>query len=191
MQGTNAGVKVKVFGVMFGKFFGTVFVIGCLGAVCFAAWVFYMPNINAETRVGVKIPTGSTYNDVMRLLKEKNVLLNDFTFSIVSNLKHYDHQVKPGYYVFNRSMNNRQIVNILRLGIQTPVTLVIYNIRTKDEFAGLVGRTLEIDSNAFLSKLDNPAFCKKFRLDTNNILSLFIVDNYQLYLEYFYPQIYG
>ncbi len=166
---------------MFGKIITVFFAFTFLCAVCFAIWVFYFPNINAENRVGVKIPTGSHYEDVLRILKEKNVLVSDFTFSIVSNLKNYNRQVKPGYYVFNRNMNNRQIVNILRQGLQTPVTLVIYNIRTKDEFAGLVGRTLEIDSNVFLSKLNDPVFCQKFGLDTNNILSLFTLDNYQLY----------
>lgn len=164
-----------------GKFITAVFIIGFIAVAGFAAWVFYLPNINSDTRVGVKIPTGSTYQDVLNILHDKNVLINDYTFSVVSHLKHYDRAVKPGYYVFNRNMNNRQIVNMLRLGLQTPVTLVIYNIRTKEEFAGLVGRTLEIDSNALLARLNDPTFCAKFGLDTNNILSCFVVDNYQLY----------
>lgn len=70
---------------------------------------------------------------------------------------------------------------MLRLGLQTPVTLVIYNIRTKQEFAGLVGRTLEIDSNLLLAKLDDPAFCKTYGLDTNSILTHIILDNYECY----------
>src|SRR4051812_42688240 len=93
-------------------------------------WIFVAPNVK-EKRVGIKIPTGSGYEDVLKILKENDVLKSEFAFSLVSNMKHYPEQVKPGYYVFTRSMNNRQIVNILRLGQQTPVTLVIYNIRTK------------------------------------------------------------
>lgn len=139
-----------------------------------------MPNI-ASHKVSVKIPTGSTYSDVLRILKQNDVLRDEYTFDVVSKMKHYPEEVKSGYYIFNHNMNNRQIVNILRLGLQTPVTLVIYNIRTKDEFAGLVGRTLEIDSNALLKKLDDPAFCKAYGSDTNKILSRFIVDNYEFY----------
>jgi UPF0755 protein len=166
---------------MFGKILTVLFAFAFLCGLSFVIWVFYFPNINAENHIGVKIPTRSNYEDVLRILNEKNVLVSDFTFQVVSQIKHYDRQVKPGYYVFNRSMNNRQIVNILKQGLQTPVTLVIYNIRTKEEFAGLVGRTLEIDSTAFLFKLNDPVFCGRLGLDTNNILAHFILDNYQFY----------
>ncbi len=138
-------------------------------------------NINAEKRVAIKIPTGSSYKDVERILKENNVLRSEFGFSIVSMLKHYPDQVKSGYYIFNSGMNNRQIVNMLRAGLQTPVTLVVYNIRTKDEFAGLVGRTLEMDSDKLLAKLNDVKFCKEMHSDTAKILSRFIVDNYEFY----------
>ena len=139
------------------------------------------PNINTEKRVSVKIPTGSVYADVEKILKQNNVLKSEFTFSLVSLMKHYPDNVKPGYYIFTNGMNNRQIVNMLRAGLQTPVTLVIYNIRTKEEFAGLVGRTLELDSNRLLTKLNDDAFCKTLGADTATILSRLIVDNYECY----------
>ena len=146
------------------------------------AWyIFMVPNIEGAKKVSIKIPTGANFDDVLRILRENEVLHNQNTFEIVSKLKNYPAQIKAGYYVFGRTMNNRQIVNLLKSGLQTPVTLVIYNIRTKEEFAGLVGRTLEIDSNALLAKLNDPAFCKTLGVDTNKILSRFIVDNYEFY----------
>jgi UPF0755 protein len=153
-------------------------IIGLAGVVWYA---FNVPNINGVKRAWVKIPTGSTFDDVVKLLHDNEVLKNEATFEILSRFKNYPAQIKAGYYVFNRNMDNRQIVNLLKSGKQTPVTLVIYNIRTKEEFAGLIGRTLEIDSNALLKDLDDPDFCKQFGLDTNNILSRFIVDNYEFY----------
>lgn len=145
-------------------------------------WIFVAPNINSSKNVFVKIPAGSTYNDVLRLLQDKRVLKSEYSFKLVSRLKKYDTHVNGGYYVFNKGMNNRQIVNMLRAGLQTPVTLVIYNIRTKDEFAGLVGRTLEIDSNQILAMLNDEKFCKGMMdADTGTILSRFIVDNYEFY----------
>ena len=152
-----------------------------LGGGAVAFYVFVMPNVNGSKKVSIKIPTGSSYDDVIQLLHDNQVLLNENTFEIVSRLKHYPGQVKPGYYVFAHNMNNRQIVNMLKSGLQTPVTLIIYNIRTKEEFAGLVGRTLEIDSNRFLAKLNDPDFCSQLGVDTNKILSRFIVDNYEFY----------
>jgi UPF0755 protein len=146
------------------------------------AWYALMaPNISDAKKVSVKIPTGATYDEVLTLLHQNQVLKNENTFAIVSMFKNYPGQVKAGYYVFNRNMNNRQIVNLLKSGLQTPVTLVIYNIRTKEDFAGLVGRTLEIDSNALLAKLYDRNFCLHYKLDTGQILTRFITDNYEFY----------
>jgi UPF0755 protein len=142
--------------------------------------LFLAPNVNGK-RVAVKIPTGSSYDDVLNILEKNEVLKSKLTFKLVSQIKHYPEHVKSGYYVFNGGMNNRQLVNILALGLQTPVTMVIYNIRTREEFAGLVGRTLEMDSLAAWNKLNDPFFCAQYKLDTNNILSRFIVDNYEFY----------
>lgn len=141
----------------------------------------YVPNINAERKATVKIPTGAGFDDVMTLLHEKKVLKTEWSFRLVSYLKNYPANIHGGYYEFNAKMNNRQIVNILRYGMQTPVTLVVYNIRTKSDFSGLIGRTLELDSNAILAQLDNSDFCRSLNTDTANILSSFIVDNYELY----------
>jgi UPF0755 protein len=157
-----------------------IFIFLLLAGIAFAYWVFAAANID-EKKIGVKIPGGADYEQVLHILHENNVLKSEFTFNIVSNMKRYPGSVKSGYYVFNHNMNNRQIVNILQLGLQTPVTLVIYNIRTKEEFAGLIGRTLEIDSAFFLSRLNDENFCHGYKLDTANILTHFMVDNYELY----------
>ena len=163
------------------KVFLSLLFLLCLIVGAFAYYLFAMPNINGSKRVYIKIATGSTYPEVLQLLKDKKILKSEYGFDIVSKLKKYPFKVKSGYYGFDANMNNRQLVNLLRAGLQTPVKLVIYNIRTKKEFAGLVGRTLEIDSNALLSKLSDVEFCKTLGVDTNKILSLFIVDNYDFY----------
>lgn len=158
-------------------------IVFLLGVVIggYLGWRLLMaPNIT-DKRVSVKIPTGSNYEDVLRILYDNNIIKDHWGFETVAKLKDYGSKVNSGYYVFNQNMNNRQIVNILKYGWQTPVKLVIYNIRTREDFAGLVGRTLEIDSVQMLEKLNNPAFSKEFYLDTNKILSLFIVDNYEFY----------
>ena len=155
-----------------------LFIIIVAGAA--AWWVLFQNNIApSDTRPFVNIPTGSTMPDLLKLMSDKGVLQSVQTFEIASQIKRFN-TVKPGHYVFNRSMSNREIINMLQSGRQVPVKLVIYNIRTKEEFAGLVGRTLEIDSVGFLAKLNDPDFCNGYNLDTNNILNLFITDNYEL-----------
>ncbi|MBS1684576.1 MAG: endolytic transglycosylase MltG [Bacteroidetes bacterium] len=142
-------------------------------------WLFLKNNITpSESQPFVNIPTGSKVSDVLALLRDKQILQSIPSFEYAARIKGYQ-TVKPGHYVFTRHMNNREILNMLQSGRQTPVKLVIYNIRTKEEFAGLVGRTLEIDSVAFLAKLNDPEFCKGYGLDTNTILTHFLTDNYE------------
>lgn len=157
-----------------------IVVLVAIAGVATGYWLFVTPNVNGK-QVTVKIPTGSTYADVLSLLKENRVLKSEASFKLVAQLKKLEGNIHGGNYVFRAGMNNRQLVNMLKFGLQVPVKLVVYNIRTKEEFAGLVGRTLEIDSNQFLKKLNDPAFCKAYGVDTNQILSRFIVDNYEFY----------
>lgn len=165
---------------MLKKFF--VFLLLVLVATIIGSYhVFVEPNVNSTKNISIKIPTGSSYEEVLQILNEYDVLKSEFSFGLVSRLKDYPENVKGGYYVFTANMNNRQIVNMLRLGWQTPVTLVIYNIRTKEEFASLVGRTLELDSTQIISKLNDTSFCNPFHLDTATILTRFVVDNYECY----------
>lgn len=145
-----------------------------------AYWILLKNNIaSSDSRPYINIPTGAQMADVKKILTERGILESMQTFELASQIKGFK-TVKPGHYVFNRSMSNREMINMLQSGRQTPVKLVIYNIRTKEEFAGLVGRTLEIDSVAYLSRLNDPEFCSGYGLDTNTILALFITDNYEM-----------
>jgi UPF0755 protein len=166
----------KVIGILF----VLVVILGIAGAGL-GYMLFISPNINSTKPIIIKIPTGSTYNDVLQILRDKKALKNEWTFDLVANYKNYLANIKPGNYILTRKMDNRQLINVLRAGLQSPVTLVIYNIQTKEQFTGLVGRTLEIDSNQLLAIINSDTFVKKYNLDTNNIISRFIMDNYEFY----------
>jgi UPF0755 protein len=54
-------------------------------------------------------------------------------------------------------------------------------LRTKKDFAQLVGRRLETDEERFLEFINNNDSVKQFDLDTNTIMSLVIPDTYSYY----------
>jgi len=165
--------------------------IGCfvllvlLSAVAIAGltgyYVFAKPNVQGSKRIHIYIPTDSTYSNLLVQLQDKNAIQDIRSFEVVAQMKDLPYKIKSGHYVLSPGMNNRQIVNLFRAGLQEPVKLVIYNIRTKEEFAGLVGKTLELDSVFLLLQLNNDSFCKTLGLDTTTILTHFIVDNYELW----------
>jgi UPF0755 protein len=162
------------------KIFLRIIILFAVMAAGAAYWIFLYNNIAvSEARPFINIPTGADVSTVISLLAEKHIIRSEQAFQLAAQIKGYK-TAKPGHYVFNRAMSNREILNMLQSGRQTPVKLVIYNIRTKDELAGLVGRTLEIDSVAFLARLDDPDFCHIYHLDTNNIQDLFIADSYEM-----------
>ena len=161
------------------KLFYLLLVLALVGGGA-AYWVLLMNNVNpANAHPYINIPTGAQMSDVTRILEERGILKSMQTFQLTAQLKGYK-TVKPGHYVFTKTMSNREIVNMLESGHQVPVKLVIYNIRTKEELAGLIGRTLEIDSVAYLAKLNDPDFCAGYHLDTNQIIALFIADSYSM-----------
>ncbi|HRN93391.1 MAG: endolytic transglycosylase MltG [Chitinophagales bacterium] len=143
--------------------------------------IFSKPNVAVEKRTHIYIPTDSTYTFLLNQLQEKQVLKEVWSFEIVAQLKELPYKIKSGHYVIAPGMNNRQVVNMFRAGLQEPVKLVIYNIRTKEEFSSLIGRTIEADSASAIEVLNSDTFCKQFKLDTANILAHFIVDNYELW----------
>ncbi len=144
-------------------------------------YVFVKPNVQGGKRIHIYIPTDSTYSNLLVQLQSKNAIQDIRSFEVVAQMKDLPYKIKSGHYVLSPGMNNRQIVNLFRAGLQEPVKLVIYNIRTKEEFAGLVGRTLELDSVLLLQKFNSDSFCKSLGLDTTTILTHFIVDNYELW----------
>ena len=149
----------------------------------FYNWI-YGSNVflNGKKSVVIFIKTGSTYDDVLEVLKEQNILKDERSFDWVAKEKKYKENVKPGRYRITASMSNAELVNMLRVGNQEPVTLTFTNIRTKAQLAGRVGRTLEADSVEFLKMLNDGEFLSsKYGMNSDNILSLFIPNTYEFY----------
>lgn len=144
--------------------------------------MFAKNNRTADDKIEyINIPTGASYSDVVALLNEKKIIADFSTFDFVAKLKKYPAHIKAGHYVFTKKMTNRQMVNMLRAGLQKPVKFVIYNIRTNEELAGLASRTLEIDSVGFLRTITSEKLLKEWNTDAENVKGKFIVANYEMY----------
>jgi UPF0755 protein len=69
----------------------------------------------------------------------------------------------------------------LRAGKQDPVKLVFNNIRTKQELAGNISAQIEADSVSILTKLDDNNYLKQFGFTSQNVMSMFIPNTYEVY----------
>jgi UPF0755 protein len=61
------------------------------------------------------------------------------------------HRVKPGRYALTAGMSNRQLIDMLRSGRQSPTSLRIDDVSTLEELAGKLGKNLRSDSLSFIT----------------------------------------
>ena len=144
--------------------------------------MIYFPNITLGEKKSeiVLIPTGSKFEDVLRILSNANILKNQESFTRLSKLKKYNDKIKPGRYRILANTNNNELINLLRSGLQEPVTVTFTNIRTKDQLISRVCKKLEADSTELLAILSNDPYLKdNFGLKSETILTMFIPNTYE------------
>lgn len=157
-------------------------VIASVTALCFY-WIWQKPNIRVtgEGPASLYIPTHATFNDVKSLLYEQDLIQNHWTFEWLAKQKNYTELVKPGRYLCLDRMNNNELINILRSGLQTPVQVIINNIRLPKDLAGKVSKQLEADSLSILSILSDTVVLVSFGFRPVNVLAMIIPNTYEFY----------
>ena len=102
------------------------------GSVAYITYrAIYLPNVTTGDKKSeiILIPTGSNFEDVIRILSDAAVLKNKESFIRLAKLKKYKENIRPGRYRILANINNNELVNLLRAGIQEPVPVTFNNIR--------------------------------------------------------------
>jgi UPF0755 protein len=142
----------------------------------------FAPNVAVRTGpMYIYIPTNSTFADVVDILKKQDFLKNEKSFEWTAMEMKYVNNVKPGKYELKPGMSNKSLVRLLKSGRQTPVRLVFNNIRTKDELASRISEQIEATSMTILNLLNDDDYVKKLGFSSDNVLSMFIPNTYELY----------
>ncbi len=154
-----------------------------LGAIAYYYYhKIFSPNIKvASGTTYILIPTASDFNKVATQLDSSGFLQSKSSFMWVAEKMNYVGNVKPGKYKIEDGMSNRSLVQILRSGKQTPVKLTFNNIRTKQDLALRIAEQLEVDSTELYAMLTDSVSITKLGFNTDNILSMFIPNTYEVY----------
>ncbi len=158
--------------------FSVVFVV-FMGVGLWAYSKIFASNVRTQTEFF--IPTGSSYDEVLKILEKDSVLQNFDSFLFTAKLKGYKSRVYPGRYIAKKGMSNNDLINMLRGGRQTPVKLTFNNVRTLNDFAGKISSQIEADSTEIIKYLQNPDTLQKYGFNHKNIMALFIPDTYEFY----------
>lgn len=93
-------------------------------------------------------------------------------------------KVIPGRYRFKDGISMYKLVKVLRSGDQPDVKIIINKERTKELFAGKLGRgkkfDLKCDSLQMISFLNNNDSLKKYGVDSNTVMSVIMPYTYNV-----------
>lgn len=159
----------------------TVAAIGIGGALAYKYYrAFFAPNVTPETEY-LFIYSHWDFEDIMTSIAALHAVEDTATFRWAADKMDYPHRVKPGKYKLEPGMNNRTLINKLGGGFQDPVKLRFENVRLKENLAAALAKQLEPDSIAFINLLNNDSLAAQYGFNTENFLSMFIPNTYELY----------
>lgn len=165
-----------------GKFsmviFALAFVIAGFRAYEIFGYVF-KPNVNNNAIV--YIPTGATFETVEKILMDKNHITDVKALRWIAKKKKYKQNVKPGRYEIKKDWNTNQLVNLLRIGQQSPVMVTFNNVRFFEDLAGKVSSYFEADSATFIKTFKDKNLQKKYNFNEETFASMFIPNSYQMF----------
>ena len=143
---------------------GVFFCIAVVGAVL----IFVDPSsIKSENKlkpsqvedsaksVYIKISEGMTTGEIADKLKEKNVISSSLKFRLISRLRGYDGQLKPGTYTFEEEMDDEEIFVKLLNGEKHLVRFTIPEGFGVKEIAERLSSLEIADKENFLKAADN------------------------------------
>lgn len=130
----------------------------------------------------VKIPTNSTFEEVVALLKNQDFIQDEQVFRVLADRMAYERNpMRAGRFELQPGWNHIELIRHLRNGPQAPVDVVLHNERLIEEVAGKVSGFLEPDSLAFLSLMQNEVYLDSIGYSPETLMSLFIPNTYEFY----------
>lgn len=144
--------------------------------------IFY-PNVPSTPgeQLTLYIKSGSNFEDVVKTLTDQKLIIDQKSFRFTAEQMQYPGKVKPGRYVLKPGMTNKELISLLRSGRQTPVRLVIHNVRLPKELAEKVAGQLELSSSALLNLMEDEDYTRTLGFSTEEILALFLPNTYEFY----------
>ncbi len=172
-----------------GKYLLSFFIAGTIIVLLGGYFIYnlhskiFAPNTKIENKESASfyVPTGSTYEEVVGLLKISGHIENLENFEWLAKIKKYPENIKPGHYLLREGMNNNELVNMLRGGMQTPIKLTFSNVRTKNELAGIVSRQIEADSTALLTALNDSSLLAEYDFTPVTVYAMIIPNTYEIW----------
>lgn len=136
-------------------------------------------NINQPTYI--YIHSNQSFDRLIYNLDKGHILKNIESFERVAKLLKLDDSVKSGRYKISNGMSNLALVRLLKSGRQEPVNLVLKYARRTENLALAISRQIEPDSTELMGIFKDSSIFNKIGFDSNNVISMFIPNTYNVY----------
>jgi UPF0755 protein len=130
----------------------------------------------------VCIPTGASFEDVVRILKKGGFIRDEVNFRWLAEQMNYKKdKMRSGRFQVKAGWTNRQLIQHLRTGEQAPVKVILNNERLPEEVAGKISKFIEADSATLLRYFKDKNFLQQYNLTDETLLTAFIPNTYEMY----------
>lgn len=130
----------------------------------------------------VEIPTNSSFEEVVGILREDGFLKDEGPFRMLSERMGYKRSpMRAGRFELKPGWNTIEMIRQLRSGEQAPVKLVLTNERLIENVAAKAARFIEPDSLKIWSLFQNEAYLDSIGYTSETLMSLFIPNTYEFY----------
>lgn len=136
---------------------------------------------NPNTSFYFYLPTSSNYETLKALMAKEKILTHPQDFETLAKILNLENHIMPGRYEFNNSMNNLDMIRMLRSGNQAPLNLVLLRYRTLNDLSKFLTHKLEFDSTEFYECINDSLFLDSLGFNKQSIISIVIPNTYQFY----------
>lgn len=130
----------------------------------------------------IQIPTGSSFEEVMVILKEKKWLKEASLFRVLAEKMQYiKNPMRAGQYEVKPGWNMVQLIRHLRAGKQKTVQVVLTSERLPENVAGKAARFIEPDSSEIYALFQDEAYLAQIGYTKETLISIFIPNTYEFF----------
>jgi len=171
-----------------GKKLKTIFYLLIVCILLFAGYSTYVAFLKPSIYLDGKkykfiyIPTKFTYDELISMLEEENILQDKKTFEWLAKAYDLKNTFKPGKYRVIAGMTNRQLINSIRNGKQEKVKITFNSSdRTNDDIIKKVADKLEITEDELETFfVAETSIRQKYNFTNENLRCFFIPETYEL-----------
>lgn len=138
---------------------------------------FFAPSVKHEQHIYIR--HGMPFSEVKQLLNDN--MRHKYAYGFYARHIGLENSCKAGHYLLTEGMSAVEVARMLKTGRQTPVKVVINNVRTPRELAGKLSRQIEADSVSLLRAFTNDSLARIAGFDSLRLFSMFIPDTYEFY----------